>query len=387
MKRNFLCSCLMTILNLGFVSFFFLGNFGVVASVFAQEKEAFGVGKSEEKTLIAGAQSGSGTQDLNGNSKIKTEDLSSESGNDVSDEISTDSAEIQKMDENSTSENGESPSKPEKVILDSKTTEEVVEEVPVAVEKALKEVNLGGLGGKVESGPETTASGASAIGENKEAIALVYKGKGASRGCPESLARLLQRAGLKTRFVGPEDLRRDSTFVGAVLYAQPGGDEVMLVRDAVGAAQWPSVVQRIRNFVNNGGCYFGICLGGFLAGPWLDDEKTIRALGLVSGDVSSFIRTPHYNKNQVIQVQWLVPEQKRFVYFQAGPFFKRQGTVYGQYSDGSIAALLTNFGKGKVAVSGIHFEAESDWYIDDHLNDPDGLDLDLGVQMINDSLK
>ncbi|MCB9548031.1 MAG: hypothetical protein H6706_19615 [Myxococcales bacterium] len=195
------------------------------------------------------------------------------------------------------------------------------------------------------------------------------------------MAALLQKAGLRTRYVSPADLLQDATFVGATVYAQPGGDATSLVLKAVGAKAWPDAARRIRAFVAGGGRYLGICLGGWVAGPWMND--TVPALDLLDGEVDAFTRTPRdHTTDQVIPVTWLLPSQQRRVYFQEGPYFEARGTVYARYSDGSVATLLADFGRGKVAVSGIHLEAEADWYTANDLTDADGPDADLGVILI-----
>ena len=237
-------------------------------------------------------------------------------------------------------------------------------------------------------GPGTTTAPASASG-TAPPLALVYQGPGACEGCETALADLLARAGLRTRFIGPAELRSDEAFADATLYAQPGGDETMLVRDAVGAADWPAAAARITRFVQGGGRYLGVCLGGFLAARWVDDAGTIPALRLISGEGDYFRGTPiDPNADQVIPVHWLLPETERAMYFQGGPFFAEQaGTVYARYADGTIAALATSYGQGKVAVSGVHFEAPAEWYSSNGLHDADGLDADLGLRMIQDLVR
>ncbi len=217
-------------------------------------------------------------------------------------------------------------------------------------------------------------------------VALVYRGPGTCEGCAESLATLLGRAGYQTRYVGPAALQREATFADATLYAQPGGDETMQVFHAIGAAHWPAVAERLRAFVARGGAYLGICLGGFLAGEWLDDGLTIKGLDLLDGDVSAFKHTPtDYHEDQVIPIDWLHPTtRRRHVYFQEGPYFDAAGTVFARYVDGSTAVLLASYGKGKVAVSGVHLEAEADWYQENDLEDPDGPDADLGLALVHE---
>lgn len=220
-------------------------------------------------------------------------------------------------------------------------------------------------------------------------LALVYRGPGSCAGCAEDLAALLEHAGLRTRYVGPADLLADATFAGAALYAQPGGDNTMQVYYAVGAANWPAVADRLRAFVRGGGRYLGVCLGGFLAGPWMDDDGTIAALALLRGDASYFTKTPVDSRlDQVVPITWLSPRQSRTVYFQEGPYFIDDGGVpYATWSDGSVAALIADYGKGKVGVSGFHFEATDDWYAAHDLIDPDGPDADLGIQLIDDLMR
>lgn len=214
-------------------------------------------------------------------------------------------------------------------------------------------------------------------------LALVYKGYGTCDGCPESLAHLLARAGYETRFVGPEALRTDATFEGATLYAQGGDDETMQLRKAVGASAWPGVVQRLRRFVDGGGRYLGICAGGYIAGRWLDGDGTIDALDFLEGDVSAFTGTSgDPTEDQLVPITWTDPPSRRQVFFQEGPYFTARGTVLARYADGKTAALATHFGRGAVVVSGVHLEAEADWFSGANLHDPDGVDIDLGLLLV-----
>lgn len=214
-------------------------------------------------------------------------------------------------------------------------------------------------------------------------LALVYRGSGACEGCAESLAHLLEQAGYVTRYVAPSELRRDGVFDGVSLYAQPGGDGTDVVLAAVGPSHWPAVVQRVRAFVSGGGSYLGVCLGGFLAGEWMDDDGNHKAFELLDGEVGTFTGTPRdHVEDQVITVDWLRPAGRRSVYFQEGPYFEARGTVYARYLDGTTAAMFSTFGRGKVAVTGVHVEADEEWYRANGLTDPDGLDADLGLSLI-----
>lgn len=218
--------------------------------------------------------------------------------------------------------------------------------------------------------------------------ALIYRGPGACQGCPEALGLLFAAAHYTPKYVGPQELLSDATFKDAAVYVQPGGDDTMSVYGAVGPANWSGVAGRIQDYVKGGGRYLGVCLGGFLAATWMDDASTIPALRLVPFDAHYFTATPKpYTKDQVIEVKWLFPPQTRSVYFQEGPYFDHPpdaGVPYATYGDGTTAAVLSPYGQGKVALSGIHFEAQQSWYDHYNLTDPDGLDADLGEILIRD---
>lgn len=219
-------------------------------------------------------------------------------------------------------------------------------------------------------------------------LALVYRGPGACPGCPESLARLIEGAGFAVRFVGPAALTDAETFAGAELYAQGGGDETMDLYRAVGARRWGAAVANLRAFVADGGRYLGVCLGGYVAGEWMDEAGTVPGLALLDGDVSPFTATPEDPaEDQVIDIEWLRPAGRRRVYFQEGPYFAAAGTPWARYRNGTTAVLVATYGSGKVAVSGVHLEAERDWYEAYDLDDSDGVDRDLGLALLRELMR
>jgi glutamine amidotransferase-like uncharacterized protein len=76
------------------------------------------------------------------------------------------------------------------------------------------------------------------------------------------------------------------------------------------------------------------------------------------------------------------------MYFQDGPFFllDRSATnvmVLATYTNGKIAALVAAYGEGKVGVSGPHPEASVEWYEATHLVNPEGVNVDLGHDLID----
>jgi glutamine amidotransferase-like uncharacterized protein len=214
-------------------------------------------------------------------------------------------------------------------------------------------------------------------------LALVYRGNAAQpEACSEAVAALLRSSphGFDVRYVGPrEELSlTPAVLTRAALYAQPGGGELGPAYRRM--RKYETV---IRKFVAEGGRYLGFCLGGYLAGA-------TPGFGLLPGDTDQYIvsrgATVASTRDTLVQVRWR--GRIRQLYFQDGPtFVLKPGaagvTVLARYSNGEIAALIASFGAGLVGVVGPHPEATPDWYRDIGIVDPDGLDTDLGHDLVD----
>lgn len=214
-------------------------------------------------------------------------------------------------------------------------------------------------------------------------LALVHRGRATTPGCPEALAALLQdsRWGFDVEYVGPREPRGVTTALragGAALYAQPGGGTLGRAYRAL-RVDAPAV----RDFVHGGGRYLGVCLGGYLAGatPGFD---------LLPGDTDRYISSPGSTvgttHDTVVALHWR--GRLRHLYFQDGPVFRIDEsrpdvTVLARYANGDVAAVVAAAGRGKVGVTGPHPEATADWYAERGLVDPDGLDADLGQDLVD----
>ena len=216
-------------------------------------------------------------------------------------------------------------------------------------------------------------------------VALVYRGPATLPGCPEAVAALLKssRWGFDVRYVGPdEDLPlTPQALAGAALYAQPGGGTLKR-----GYRHLKRHRDEIRQFVHSGGRYLGICLGGYLAGA-------TPGFALLPGDTDQYIAstaaTVDSDKSTVVQVLW--HGRRRTLFFQDGPYFwlrpNAQADVLATYPNGKIAAMVTHFGAGRVAVVGPHPEATDDWYIDAGLRVAGRLGTDLGSDLVDTVMK
>lgn len=218
-------------------------------------------------------------------------------------------------------------------------------------------------------------------GEAGRPVALVYRGPASVPGCPEAVAELLRgsRWGLDVRYTGPrEDVPLNArSLAGATVYAQPGGGTLdhgyRHLRRKRGA---------IRDFVRSGGRYLGFCLGGYLAGA-------TPGFGLLPGDTDQYIASPaatvDSEDDTQVEVTWR--GRRRTLFFQDGPYFwvHRDGaaTVLATYPNGTIAALVAGYGKGRVGVVGPHPEATEDWYRDAGLAPAQRLGTDLGLDLLD----
>lgn len=218
-------------------------------------------------------------------------------------------------------------------------------------------------------------------------LALVYRGP-ASRpaGCSEAVAAVLRRNhhGFDVRYVGPREALslRDDVLAAATVYAQPGGGTLRhgyrVMRRHRG---------RVRAYVGAGGYYLGFCLGGYLAGA-------TPGFALLPGDTDQYIATPGAtvttSGDTIVDVQW--GHRTRAVFFQDGPVFElaptgdgghRGVTILARYPNRQIAALVTDFGAGRVGVVGPHPEAPPDWYADAGLGWPGSTATDLADDLID----
>lgn len=211
-------------------------------------------------------------------------------------------------------------------------------------------------------------------------IAMVYRGKASCAGCSESVARLLESNPTPFRAVycGPdEDVQiTAASLAGAVIYAQPGGGTV--------TPAWHQMRRHaddIRAWVRGGGRYLGFCLGGYLAGA-------TPGFGLLPGDAAEYVgsagATVATTRDTVIPVRW--GGAVRQMYFQDGPLFTLNpggsATVLATYDTGAPAAVVADYGAGRVGVVGPHPEADQSWYRGSGLSNPEGIVFDLGHDLI-----
>jgi glutamine amidotransferase-like uncharacterized protein len=214
--------------------------------------------------------------------------------------------------------------------------------------------------------------------------ALIYNGPGAcSDGCYQAAFQVALEAGLDPVYVGESALTSASTeaeaqalFKDAAVWVQPGGKskiEMTSITSTLKAA--------IQSFVKAGGGYVGFCAGAFSSTKYVGTTHTL-GFGFMPGKTVVY---PSKTQAQIVPLTW--EGKLRQVYWEGGPSINSipdgKAEIIAKYPNGTVAAARSLYGAGKVFVTGAHPEAPQDWRDYYHLNDTDGLDHDLAVEMIN----
>jgi hypothetical protein len=216
-----------------------------------------------------------------------------------------------------------------------------------------------------------------------EKYALIYNGPVSADDCPEAVAEIAQRAGLKVRFVSvPGDIPR--LLDNAAVFIIGGTEDDM---SPMVNAFTPKVTSSIKKYLRKGGRYLGICGGGFMASTgWDEGSEHMKGIGIIPAKASVFQGS---FEARILPVRWM--GKTRAMFFKAGPDFHLTKTqeavqIVATYSDGRIAALMCTYGKGRVAVCGPHPEARESWKDGATNSDRWVSSTDLAVQLLKDLL-
>ena len=213
--------------------------------------------------------------------------------------------------------------------------------------------------------------------EHPKNLAVIFNGPTICKGCETALGKVMRKRGLQVKYVHPGESKPE-LLSRAAIYMVPGGEDV----DHLDQGWTPEDRQAIRDYFKNGGLYYGVCLGGYWAGDWPGTQKGFESLGIISAHVIAYSKT---TESRVEKINWL--GQTRYAYFQDGPAFifsdPSPAQIFATYEDGSVATFISTYGQGRVAISGVHFEAPEYWYRADHLRDPDPRHGELGEELLD----
>lgn len=208
-------------------------------------------------------------------------------------------------------------------------------------------------------------------------LALVYVGPGSCFVCWTSAAITAKKYGFKVKLVDGKHTSQ-KTFSKVKLWIQPGGKSRVAAK-----YMGEKTLEKIRNFVANGGGYTGFCAGGFLSTAIIGTSN-IKGLGILPGTTK--LHDQRDGPGEIIRIHW--EGQQRSILYHGGPHFNLSGVtdpsvrVVATYDESygeptSVSAVTANYGKGRVAVNGFHSEATRFWKFKSRLKDPDGSDQHL----------
>jgi glutamine amidotransferase-like uncharacterized protein len=201
-------------------------------------------------------------------------------------------------------------------------------------------------GGNASAAAPPTSGGISPV--------LLFDGTGTSPRDVVAVETILNSNHLNYSTVNSSRLNQmsESQIRGYRLLIIPGGNFI-----DIGTSLTPSTTAKIRNAVQNGLNYLGICAGGFLAG----NSAYYNGLNLTSGVRFSFYSAENrgIRKAAVAVAGPGAPTLDQ--YWEDGPQFTGWGAVVGTYPDGTPAIVEGKFGSGWVILTGVHPEAPEGW--------------------------
>lgn len=158
----------------------------------------------------------------------------------------------------------------------------------------------------------------------------------------------------------------------------PGGNFV-----EIGKSLTPGATANLRNAVQNGLNYLGICGGGFLAGKY---DPPYNGLNLTSGVRFGFYAAESRGIRKAAVPIAVAGAPTLDQYWEDGPQFTGWGAVVGKYPDGTPAIVEGSFGSGWVVLSGVHPEAPASWRRGMAFNTPAGVDHAYAGTLIHAAL-
>lgn len=156
--------------------------------------------------------------------------------------------------------------------------------------------------------------------------------------------------------------------IDAVLFIMPGGADLPYVKKLSGKGN-----QNIKNYVKNGGAYLGICAGSYYGAGYVEFDKGgklevigKRELAFFPGKaVGPALAKYSYIDNsgaRAAKIKLKLENIKEAtVYYNGGGYFNgadnyKNVAVLGYYQNHLPAIVYIPFGKGRVVLSGVHFE-------------------------------
>jgi len=182
---------------------------------------------------------------------------------------------------------------------------------------------------------------------------LLFVGSGTSSSDVSAMETILNTNKLKYATATSSQIEgmSESQLKAYKLLLIPGGNSI-----SIGQGLSSNATSNIRNAVQSGLNYLGVCAGGFFGG-----YSVYNGLNLTSGVWFNLYSNNNRGTGKTA-VEISNPSTGTLdQYWQDGPQFTGWGTVVGKYPDGTPAIVEGKSGSGWVILSGIHAEAPASW--------------------------
>jgi glutamine amidotransferase-like uncharacterized protein len=211
------------------------------------------------------------------------------------------------------------------------------------------------LGALAATGCKNGRESALPLNSNPAAPILLFHGAGSSTKDVAQFERILNEQHLEYSLVNSAQLNdmSDERLRSYRLLIIPGGNYIEM-----GAGLSPATMTKVREAVQSGLNYLGICAGGLLAGDSIRNHNCLNLTSGVSFDFYAAVRRG-VHKDVVAVSGNGTPTLDQ--YWEDGPQFTGWGDVVGKYPDGTPAVVEARSGAGWVVLSGVHPEAPASW--------------------------
>ncbi len=182
---------------------------------------------------------------------------------------------------------------------------------------------------------------------------LLFNGAGSSPNDVKAFETILKGQRVNYSMVNSSQLNqmREAQLREHRLLIVPGGNFI-----TIGNGLNPGASANIRNAVQNGLDYLGVCAGAFFAG-----NSPSNGLNLTAGVKFGFYAAEDRGIHKTAVPIAVAGATTLDHYWEDGPQLTGWGTVVGKYPDGTPAIVQGTCGGGWVVLCGVHPEAPASW--------------------------
>ena len=208
---------------------------------------------------------------------------------------------------------------------------------------------------------------------------LLFNGTGTSPNDVAAIAGFLDSNHLSYTTVNSSELNSigQSQLLRYRLLIVPGGNFIDM-----GKSLKPGTGTNIRQAVQHGLNYLGICAGAFLAGK----SAYYNGFNLTSGVTFGFYSAENQGMHKAVVAITSPGAPALDQYWEDGPQLSGWGKVVAEYPDGTPAVTEGKCGNGFLLLTGIHAEAPEYWRSDMSFNTPAGRDNAFALTLIRAAL-